>query len=852
MDTKSIYLASSALCLSALMVPAAASAQDVEADADQQTAPQAEAAGRPNQGVGTIVVTAQRRAEDVQDVPIAVAAFGGEALQERGITEVAAIANLTPSVQLTNSSQFFSSPSMLSAFIRGIGQDEFSINFEPGVGTYIDGVYLARAAGANVNLMDVERIEILKGPQGTLFGRNTIGGAISVVTRDPSPELGVQGSVTLGRFNRFDVGAIVDVPLADNLLASVAVGSNHRDGWQERRIFPGSEGFDTDPFDYFPHTRFDSSETAGGMGEQSIRAKLMWESDRLTVRLSGDYMQMDTSGTPSTLLGVENFSRLGPIPVNANLGPANAFGANPNIVGAYNLCIGTPQDVLGFLGTQPLFNGLAVDLPNLCNSMRTGGAAPLGSVNVDADPLNDRLPFDDRFITGDYDYNYSTGINFAIGDNWGLNATVDYDLGFGDLKSITAYRELDTYFGQDSDGTPLVGFEGSFRIQSQQFSQELQISGEAFSDRLSYLFGVYYFNETGTERQRVNFPAGIIQIDNNTSIDTTSYAAFAHLNYELSDLLSFTLGGRFTREEKDIEISQRDLNLFYDRLGLGNVLPFPVPTDRTEFYPRGTFTQNYDNFVPRFGIELHPVDDVMIYGSYSRGFKSGGWTTRTAGPSLTPLEFAPEEATTYEIGLKSEFFNRDVQFNLAVFQTDYTDMQIQVQRGISPVIENAGEARIRGVEIETAIRPTSWFRLNASLGYLDAQYLSVDDPTGVISTANMLPKVPEWTFNIAPEFSAYLGNGATVVLRGDYTRRSNMALDSENTPELFTGTQETTNVSLTYFEPGERWSVSVGGSNIFENRYLVNGVSQANGGSGIIYGTPNRPAEYYATFRFNF
>lgn len=779
-----------------------------------------------------------------------MAAFSGDALKERGITDVSAIANLTPSVQLTNSSQFFSSPSMLSAFIRGIGQDEFSINFEPGVGTYIDGVYLARAAGSNVDLMDVERLEILKGPQGTLFGRNTIGGAISVVTRDPSTEFGVQGSVSVGKFNRMDVSGIVDIPLSDTLLTSIAFSSKHRDGWQERRAYPGSSTYGTDQPDFFEHTRFASNDSAGGIGEQSIRGKLLWEGEDLTLRLSADYMQMETSGTPSTLLGVSDFSALGPVPGNANLGPANNFGANPNIVGVYNLCIGTPSDVLGGLSTLPLFNGLTVDLANLCSSPRTGGAEALGSVNVDADPSNDRLPLDERFITGDYDYNYSNGINFAKGDNYGFSATIDYDFDVTALKSITAYRELDTWFGQDSDGTPVIGFEGSFRIRSEQFSQELQLSGDAF-DGLTYLLGLYYFNETGNELERVNFPGGIIQIDQDTSIDSTSYAAFAHLNYAISDLFSVTLGGRFTREEKEINISQKDLNLFYDRLGLGGVLPFPVPSDHTEFYPQGTLSQNFDNFVPRFGVEVHPLEDMMLYASFSKGFKSGGWTTRVAGPIESPSEFAAEEAETYELGMKSSLWDRNVQLNMAVFQTDYDDVQIQVQRGISPQIENAGKARIRGFEIESVVAPTNWFRVNASFGYLDAEYLSVDDPTGVTSVDNMMPKVPERSFNIGPEFNLQMSGGGTVVLRGDYTYKSTMALDSENTPELFTGTQETTNLSLTYFDPSDRWSLSVGGTNILDKRFLVNGVSQVNGGSGIIYGTPNRPAEYYATLRFN-
>src|SRR3546814_580110 len=181
-----------------------------------------------NVGIGDIVVTAQRRAENVQQVPIAVAAFSGAALQEKGVDNVSQLANLTPGVQLSSTSQIFSSPSMLSGFIRGIGQDDFALNFDPGVGTYVDGVYLARTAGSNVDLLDVERIEILKGPQGTLFGRNTIGGAISVVTRKPTDDFSVMGQISGGRFNRIDVGGVINIPIVEGKLKSSIAFSSHR------------------------------------------------------------------------------------------------------------------------------------------------------------------------------------------------------------------------------------------------------------------------------------------------------------------------------------------------------------------------------------------------------------------------------------------------------------------------------------------------------------------------------------------------------------------------------------------------------------------------------------------------
>jgi outer membrane receptor protein involved in Fe transport len=197
------------------------------------------AGGNDAGGIQEIVVTAQKRAESVQDVPIAISAFGGAALRERAVGDVAQLSNAAPNVTLDAGTPFSGSSSVLSAFIRGIGANDFAMNIDPGVGIYLDGVYLARTVGANLDLPDVERIEVLKGPQGTLFGRNTIGGAISVVTRTPGDKPAFQGDVTTGRYNRIDVRGYADLPLSDTLKSSVTFSVKNRDGYQKRILYCG-------------------------------------------------------------------------------------------------------------------------------------------------------------------------------------------------------------------------------------------------------------------------------------------------------------------------------------------------------------------------------------------------------------------------------------------------------------------------------------------------------------------------------------------------------------------------------------------------------------------------------------
>jgi iron complex outermembrane recepter protein len=256
-------------------------------------------------GIQDIVVTAQKRAENVQDVPIAISAFGEAALQERAVADVSSLANIAPNVTLDAGTPFSGSTSVLSAYIRGIGQNDFAANLDPGVGVYLDGIYLARTVGANMDLPDVERVEILKGPQGTLFGRNTIGGAISIVTRNPGKEFAFNADVITGRFNRLDIKGTVDVPITDGLSAGVTFSSKSRQGYQKREIFPGSERFINDPDNAFRSNFYETATRSGGTDEWTMRTKLRWnDGGRLRLTLSGDYLKQDQPSAPNSVLAV--------------------------------------------------------------------------------------------------------------------------------------------------------------------------------------------------------------------------------------------------------------------------------------------------------------------------------------------------------------------------------------------------------------------------------------------------------------------------------------------------------------------------------------------------------------------
>src|SRR5271155_2124906 len=290
-----------------------------------------------------IVVTAEKRSESIQEVPIAITAFSESMLRSKGITDLHGLSALTPNVTLDQGSPFSGSNSVLSASIRGIGQDDFAFNLDPGVGVYVDGVYFARTVGANQSLLDVERIEILKGPQGTLFGRNTIGGAISIVTRTPGDDFTIQSQVTGGSYNRRDISVLADIPLAANLLSTITVATQYQDGYERRIPYPSPTPYVSDPVGALHSSGTETFDTQGGTNQQTLRAKLLWKaSDSVTTTFTGDWTHTNQSSTASTVLEtVTSFAQggtFGPFFNDCLLGlpPATALICGPRGV------VGTP------------------------------------------------------------------------------------------------------------------------------------------------------------------------------------------------------------------------------------------------------------------------------------------------------------------------------------------------------------------------------------------------------------------------------------------------------------------------------------------------------------------------------
>jgi iron complex outermembrane receptor protein len=881
-----------------------------------------------------IVVTAEKRSENIQNVPISITAFTADTLRSKDLSDIRSLSNLTPNVNLDGGAPFSGDTSVLSASIRGIGQDDFAFNLDPGVGVYLDGVYLARTFGANQSLLDVDRIEILKGPQGTLFGRNTIGGAINIVTHTPGTESTLNGSATAGQFNRHDVLLSADMPISTNVLTTISVSSQTRDGYQNVVPYPPNSVIGSTPYQVDSQTDFpkaqgtQSSSSNGGQNVQAIRGKLLWHATSvLDVTVAGDYTHENQSGMSNTIQSVTTAN------ATTYMGPSPAlFGAN--IFGnLYNMCITTPAATLnagGFGGIFNTTNGLCGPLavgtwnsttgkfsgtPYGPGSPALGGVGAVGVPNTVLAGLLASNPALAPFITqgangvgsviypgqtpriywgfgntqtGSIDATYANGPSFAKSDSYGVSATLDWLINDNmKFKSITGYRGITWNIGTDLDGTPESFQEVTDSQKQHQISEELQLTGKALNDRLNYATGLYYFTESGYVHDFVPFDSGYLYIgDVANDVKTDSYAVYTHWDFKLTDQWGLTAGGRYSEERKKFLGGQSDLNGFNYKISgcldpnapAHNFIPpvpspgptcqqllgFPVPGQPLRYFPNEWDHQDWNVFTPTAGTQYQFTPDLMTYFSFSKGFKSGGWTTRLSQPISSPVmaRFSPEYDKTYEVGVKSQWFDHHLQANLAAFESFYDGIQLNVQEGPSPVYQNAGNARIKGVEIEVQSVFDNGLSLNFAGGYLDAYYTFLNpcllyvncNPAngpqyvpgfGGFSYGSELPKTPKYKGTFSPLYDLHLPGGSSMRFIADYTYVTHLFNDAPNTVLLERGPTHTVNASIHYLPPSAKYEFIVGGTNLTDDRFLTTG--STNYAAGEVVGSYNPPRMWYIT-----
>ncbi|QCI95846.1 TonB-dependent receptor [Novosphingobium sp. EMRT-2] len=771
----------------------------------QMTAPATESASSTDPLAGDIVVTARKREESAQSVPLAISAFSGAAIEARGVQKIDGLASFTPNMTLQNNPSFGGAGSSAAIYIRGIGQKEFLPTTEPGVGVYVDGVYVARSVGALLDLVDVERVEILRGPQGTLFGRNTIGGAISITTKKPDETPSGNLQVTTGRFSRIDVKASANIPLSDTLFSKVTVATFNRDGYV-RHLVDGRE--------------------LGDVGTLTGRFDLRWKpSSTFEVNLAVEGTRDRTNGPAFVLSGVTYKSAIFN-PQNLPMLPPGS----PATAGAYVL--------------NPPFDAPTDNFTLLHNYFATLlGGQPCFAFAPYSPQGNAAACFSNRFIVGD-GADAGTGPQYARNDLWGAQAVIDWDLGPVQLKSITAYRHVSGDYARDGDHSPFTILHLADILKQHQFSQELQVLGNTADDKLKYVVGLYYFNENGNNINNLDFTP--VTFRSGGKFATKSYAAFGQATWTPIPLIDLTFGLRYTKDKKSF---LPDQEILVDKTG-GALIAASPNTPQTRVLPYVTAYRNEDAVTPSANIAFHVADNVLAYASFSKGFKSGGFVQRVFPPQANIPQFGAEKATAYEIGFKSKLFNRRLTLNGALFLTKYDELQVQVFTGIAPVTKNAASAEIKGLELEGRLDAGAGWFLEGSLGYLHPRFTAIDPAAAEITLASKFERVSNWSLSGAVSKSVELANGGNVRARIDWSYRSGAYMDALNSPELYQPSYSLFNANVTYTFPGEKVSVFAGVTNLTDKQYLQTGVYGAS--FGLYEKLYARPREWSAGLKWSF
>lgn len=709
-----------------------------------------------------IVVTARKRSEGLQDAPIAISAITSKGLEDRGITNTSELAASTPNLVFGTSTGTSGSNSASAIFIRGIGQVDYTLNTDPGVGVYIDGVYVARSLGSILDLADVERVEILRGPQGVLFGRNTIGGAISVTTAKPTGELQGSAELTGGGYNLFGARGMINIPISSRLMFRAVAGRTRRDGY----VLQIPTGKDLG----------DDNSLVG-------RATLRWlPTDNVDISLSVDGTRTRENGAP--LVGVA---------INGSA-PFAAF---------YN------GAVAGALGCAP----------------------PPG-------PLNNSNCYNSGQLTGS---RFSTNSANALRSNLdvlGGSLNIEVDLGGAKVKSITAYRELDSHSARD-DHAPVKVAETTIDLTHRQFSQELQLAGRSFGGSLDWTTGIYYFDEKGSEQNVVNF--SVVDILSGGNVHNNSFAVFGQATYTILPGLSLTAGARYTTDTK---------RFTPDQIVLAAYTP-NVPPVGTFVLPNVEVVNKSEKFTPMATLSYKWTSDIMTYATYSEGFKGGGFTQRVFPPLPETPQFKPEFVKVYEIGAKTSFFDNRLRLNSAVFHTDYSNLQINVLQGVAPVTRNAGKARIDGAELEVTAALLKGLLLDFGLGYLDAKYQEVDPAAVGVTVNSTLANTAKWTVSGGLSYKLELGGIGELTPHVDWSYRSHTFNDAINSPAIAQPGYHVVNASLAFETLDGQTRFVLAGTNLTNESYILGGFADLRT-SGFAEAAYSRPRSWSISVRHNF
>jgi iron complex outermembrane receptor protein len=716
-----------------------AHAQSAETETATEPTTETETIG----GLEEVVVTAQKREESIQDVPIAVTALTGDALQEQQIVDLRSMSNTIPNVQINS---FANSPDSAVFTIRGVGVNDADPYVGTTVSVVVDGVVVGTNTAALVSLFDIDRVEILRGPQGTLFGANTTGGVVNVVTKQPTGEFGGEAQLLFGNYDRIDANASLNFPITDNLAGKISVLRTEREGYMTNTI---------------------DGDSSGDIEITTVRPYLKYTGDSWDATLIGEFVRTRNGSQPGL-----------------NISPADRFLSVPGYTD---------------LGEPVFFRGQNRDQPD----------------------QNDR-------------------------DTYGATLTMNFETGLGDWVSITNYREYEQDLYSDDDATENVWLQTRRQIDHKQWSQELRDTIQV-TDDLQWLIGAFAFHQEyflDQDGKLDGFVPGLGQPQTQDQ-ENESLSAFTQLYWDVTDRWRLQAGLRYTYEETTARSTTANT---LNPSGQATFEDDEFVLPGSSFVGEGE--ESWDEVGYKLGADFRLSDEVMFYGYFAHGFKSGGFTGRITFPEdIGPHD--PEYVDTIELGIKSDLFDRRLRANLAAFFNKYDDMQIAQNitypdgRNSARII-NAAKAETKGVELELTALPIDNLTLSASVAYLDAEFEDFLTPQGTDLSGNKLQDSPEWQTVESISYTWPIADGGlNFFLQHSFTDEkysyfTNLPLEKIDSLNLF-------NANIRWKAQDDRWSLGVYGRNLTDEEYYT---QKLDFGVFVLAGV-GAPREYGVDFTFN-
>lgn len=776
------------VAIGALVLSSAAQAQS-EAEMQQDSTARQSDAGASNATVEDIVVTAQFRGQNLQDTPLAISAVTGESAAARSQFSINDIAKTTPSVNIETGSG--TGGSFPTVFIRGVGQADPFPPLDPGVGIYIDDVYYGILTGANFDLLDLDRVEILRGPQGTLAGKNSEGGAIKIFTNQPTNDFSGYVEASYGSYDRKQIRGAINVPIMDDtVLLRVSGMSRSVDGFFKRLDF-GCVNPGTLAVASVAAVKGCEIGRAGGGNLTAFKGTLLIKpTDNVRNTMSYISITDKQEVAPLKLLFQDDAWRLG-----------YDFITGPKELTNYATYVGNQ-----YSGTTR-YQGIAHN-------------------HVKQEVFSNILDID-----------ISDSLSF---------------------KSITAYVKTDSEGGYDNDLSPLSVSLQEILVQSEQFTQEVRLSGS--SSLLDWTVGGFYFDNDILFPGRINvnrgfnangIPGFTLDFLTNDVIKARSKSGFAHAVVHLTDSLNVTGGIRYTDDFKSYTFIRLDPDGSPSTSSLGAINGL-----------RSTFSGKRWDY--RVAADYRFSPEFLVYAQFATGYKGGGINPRVLLPGQEQ-PYGAESVKSFEAGFKSDLFDRRVRLNVTGFYQKFDDIQLQLGEcsflpgtplnGPCNLTANAGKARIQGGEAELEFRPVDNLSINASASIVDFKYTDIDLPQSGVLLTDKAPFISKYKFSIGAQYEIAAFGGA-VTPRIDLDYRSAFSSGAQPTTREFNFVEGRTlvNARVSYKPDGDdNWEFSLAATNLLDKFYYVMKHDEANGGSGgVATGLVGRPREVMVTVKRSF